>query len=91
MDMRELPFSVLDERHYFADLLPVLFLLLMSLAFPSSLSFAPVGLSLPFLTFLFWHRFFSHFFSFVNEYDIEGELFVRGLPLFWDCVKNFKR
>ena len=49
MDMRDLPFSVLDERYCFIDLLPVLFLSLMSLAFPSFRPFSFVGLGWPFL------------------------------------------
>ena len=49
---RGLPFSVLAERHHFADLLLVPYLLPMSSASPSFRLFAPVGLGLPFLTVL---------------------------------------
>ena len=80
--MRDLPFSVLDEWHCFADLLSVFFLLLMSLAFSSFRPFTLVGLGWPFLNALSWHHFLQPFSSFVNECDIEGGLFVRGLLLF---------
>ena len=90
MDMRDLPFSILDQRHCFADLLPVLFLSLMSIAFPSSRPFALIGLGWPFLNALSWHHFLQPFSLFVNRCDIESGLFVWRLPLFWICVKNFK-
>ena len=87
MDRRDLPFSIPGEQHYFADLLPVLYPLLVFLTFPSFSPFALVGLGWPFLTALFWHHFLQSFSLFVDECDIEGRLFVCGLPLFWDLLK----
>ena len=80
MDRRDLPFSALGERHCFADLLPMLYLSPVSLAFPSSLPSAPIGLVLLVLTTLFSRRFLQPFSLFVDECDIEGGLFVQGLP-----------
>ena len=46
MDKRDLPFSVLTERHCFADLLPVPYLLLGFLVILLFLPIAPIGLGL---------------------------------------------
>ena len=90
MDRRDLLFSALGERNYFFDLLPVLYLSLVSLTFPSAPPFAPIGLSLPFLIVLFWHHFLQPFFLFVNGCDIEGGLFVRGFRCFRIMLKILK-
>ena len=90
MDRRDLPFFDSGGRHCFADPLHVLYPSRRFLTFPSSLSFAPIGLGLPFLTALFWHHFLQSFSLFVDECDIEGRLFVRGLPLFWDFIKTLR-
>ena len=87
MDRRDLPFFDLGGRHYFTNLLPVLYPSPTFLTFPSYLLSAPVGLGWPFLTALLWHHFLQPFFLSVNGCDIEGELFVRKLPLFWDLLK----
>ena len=44
MGRRDLPFSVLAERHYFVDLLLVPYLLLGFLVIPLFLPIAPIGL-----------------------------------------------
>ena len=90
MNMRDLLVFDPGRQHYFVDLLPMLYPSLRFLTFPSSLAFAPVGLGLPFLIALFWHHFLQPFSLFVDECDIEGGLFVRGLPLFWDFIKTLR-
>ena len=82
MDKQDLLFFDLGERHYFINLLPVLYPLSVFLTFPSSLPFAPVGLGWLFLITLFWHHFLQPFSSSVNGCDIENGLFVQGLSLF---------
>ena len=52
MDKRDLPFSVLVERHRFVDPLLAPYLLPMFVASPSFQPFAPIGFGLPFLTVL---------------------------------------
>ena len=84
---RDLPFSVLAEKYRLVDLLPVPYPLLGFSTSPSLQPFALAILGLPFLNVLFWHRFLEPSFLLVDECDIEGGLFARGIPLFWDLVK----
>ena len=82
MDKWDLPFSTLAERHYFVDLLLVLYLLLGFLVISLFLPIAPVGLGLLSLIALSYHRFFQSFSLFGIECDIGVGSLVLGTPWF---------